>query len=99
MIKVAKGVIILLIVITVLMVIELLTTDASTRKNISSGQDQNGKTSAPATQVQDDERVAIGTNLVNVNVTVTGADGKYVRGLAREQFEVFDDDVRQQIAF
>lgn len=46
-----------------------------------------------------DEEVAVGTNLVSVNVTVTGSNGKYVSGLKREQFEVFDDNEKQQIAF
>ncbi len=46
-----------------------------------------------------DEEVAVGTNLVSVNVTVTGSNGKYVSGLKREQFEVFDDNQKQQITF
>ncbi|MBV9211793.1 MAG: VWA domain-containing protein [Acidobacteria bacterium] len=49
-------------------------------------------------QSQEDE-VAVGTNLVSVNVTVTGSNGKSVSGLKREQFEVFDDNEKQQIAF
>lgn len=46
-----------------------------------------------------EEEVAVGTHLVSVNVTVTGSNGKYVSGLRREQFEVFDDNAKQQIAF
>jgi Ca-activated chloride channel family protein len=100
MIRITKIVVALLIVIIVLLALVVITTHGSTRDNIPFGQEQNGKTSTPATNgAQDDERITVGTNLVSVNVTVTGSDGKYVRGLGREQFEVFDDNVRRQIAF
>ena len=45
-----------------------------------------------------DERIVVGTNLVTLNVTVTDSKGRYVKGLSREQFEVYDDKVKQQIA-
>lgn len=50
-------------------------------------------------QAQEQDRIAVGTDLVNVNVTVTGPGGKYVPGLTRDQFEIMDDNVRQKIAF
>jgi len=54
---------------------------------------------APAVaQNQDDERLVVGTNLVSVNVSVTDARGRYVRGMRADQFEVFDNKERQQIA-
>jgi Ca-activated chloride channel homolog len=37
--------------------------------------------------------------LVNLNVTVVGADAAPVEGLTEEQFEVFEDGVRQQLKF
>src|SRR5262245_62336782 len=40
----------------------------------------------------------LGARLVNVTVSVTDSDGNAVNGLSRDQFEVFDNDVRQQIA-
>jgi Ca-activated chloride channel family protein len=49
-------------------------------------------------QTEQDERVVVGTNLVNVNVIVTDGKGRYVKGLAREHFEIYDDRVKQQIA-
>ena len=45
-----------------------------------------------------EEQIVTGINLVSVNVMVTDRDGKYVKGLIRDQFEVFDEKVKQQIA-
>ena len=39
------------------------------------------------------------TELVNLNVTVVGSDAKPVPGLTREQFEVFEDGVPQELQF
>jgi Ca-activated chloride channel family protein len=49
-------------------------------------------------QNQDDEKVVVGTNLVSVNISVTDSRGRYVRGLAKERFEVLDNKESQQIA-
>jgi Ca-activated chloride channel family protein len=46
--------------------------------------------------VQDD-RIVVGTNLVTLNVTVTDSKGRYVKGLARDRFEIYDNQVKQQI--
>ena len=55
-------------------------------------------TDAVIAQNQDDEKEVVGTNLVNVNVSVTDARGRYVKGLTTDQFDVFDNKERQQIA-
>lgn len=44
-----------------------------------------------------DERIVIGTKLVNVNVTAIDSQNRFMAGLSREHFEVFDNEVRQQI--
>ena len=49
-------------------------------------------------QQQQDERVVVGTNLVTVNVSVTDGKGHYVKGLSEDQFTVYDNKVKQQIA-
>lgn len=46
---------------------------------------------------QDEEKVTVSANLVSVNVSVADSRGRYVPGLGREQFEVYDNGVRQQI--
>ena len=45
-----------------------------------------------------EEQIVTGINLVSVNVIVTDRNGRYLRGLNRDQFEVFDEKVKQQIA-
>lgn len=40
-----------------------------------------------------------GVDIVSLSVTVTDASGRYVGGLAREDFEVVEDGVRQDVAF
>lgn len=42
-----------------------------------------------------DEVVKVKSNLVVVNVTVTDAGGKYVKGLKREDFRIFEDGKEQ----
>ncbi|HJP93855.1 MAG TPA: VWA domain-containing protein [Pyrinomonadaceae bacterium] len=49
-------------------------------------------------QTQQDDRVIVGTNLVTLNVIVTDHKGQYVRGLSRDQFTIYDNKVKQQIA-
>jgi len=48
-------------------------------------------------RAQDDKPIRVDTNLVNVNVSIVDRKGKYVEGLERPQFEVFDNGVKQEI--
>lgn len=50
-------------------------------------------------QQQPDERVVVGTSLVTVNVIVTDGNGRYVKGLSQDQFTVYDNKVKQQVAY
>ena len=54
--------------------------------------------SISTTQGQQDDKVVVGANLVTLNVIVTDSKGRYVKGLARDQFEVYDNKVKQPIA-
>jgi VWFA-related protein len=45
-----------------------------------------------------DETIRVETNLVTVNVAVNDKNGKFVSDLRREQFEIFDNRQKQQIA-
>lgn len=45
------------------------------------------------------DRILIKTNLVNLTVTVSDRLGRFVTGLSQENFEVYDDNIKQQIAF
>src|SRR5215510_3078200 len=44
------------------------------------------------------QSIVIGTNLVDVAVSVSDRQGRFVPGLTRDEFEVFDDGVKQQVA-
>ena len=52
---------------------------------------------AASTQDQDDV-VRVNTDLVVLNATVIGQDGKFVRGLKAADFHVFEDGVEQRIS-
>lgn len=47
---------------------------------------------------QDDEVIRVNTDLVILNVTVTGAQGEYAHGLTRQDFQVFEDRREQTIS-
>jgi Ca-activated chloride channel family protein len=47
---------------------------------------------------QSDKKIVLSTHLVNLTVTVTDSYGRFVKGLSRDQFEVYDDKVKQDIA-
>jgi VWFA-related protein len=51
---------------------------------------------APA-QGQDSFKFRTGVELINVNATVTDQSGRFVPGLAREDFRVFDDETLQTV--
>jgi Ca-activated chloride channel family protein len=44
------------------------------------------------------QTIQLGTDIVNVMISVTDPYGRFVTGLAKDHFEVFDDKVKQQIA-
>ncbi len=49
-------------------------------------------------QDQDDDVVRVSTDLVVVNATVIDKDGKFVTGLKRGDFQIFEDGVAQKIS-
>jgi VWFA-related protein len=48
---------------------------------------------------QDGFRFRSGVELVNVTATVTDDSGRFVSGLRKEDFIVYDDDVRQEVSY
>jgi hypothetical protein len=42
-------------------------------------------------------RIVTSTNFVSVNVVATNKSGRFVRELTRDDFELFDEKVKQQI--
>ncbi|MCI0486271.1 MAG: VWA domain-containing protein [Blastocatellia bacterium] len=63
---------------------------APKREGIESRQDARRKS---------DDRVTLDANLVSLNVTVTDMYGRFVTGLKKEHFEVYDEKVKQRIEF
>jgi Ca-activated chloride channel homolog len=62
-----------------------------------------GETSPPAqslsfAQQQDDDVVRVNTDLVVLNATVLGKDGKFVSGLRRADFQILEDGKEQKLA-
>ena len=53
---------------------------------------------ALAQEVDPDDVIRVKTTLVNSPVLVIGRDGKFVPNLRREDFEVFENGVKQEIA-
>jgi Ca-activated chloride channel homolog len=45
-----------------------------------------------------DDKVKLATDVVNVVISVTDPYGRFVTGLGKDHFEVFDDRIKQQIA-
>ena len=53
---------------------------------------------AASTSAQDEKPIRVETDLVMVNVAVTDQQGNFVKNLRLEQFEIFDDKVKQTVA-
>ena len=47
---------------------------------------------------QNEEPIRVETNLVTVNVALTDKQGKPVKGLRQDQFEIYDNKMKQQIS-
>jgi Ca-activated chloride channel family protein len=51
------------------------------------------------TQKNPQDKIVINTKLVNLTVSVNDKLGRFVAGMSKEDFEIFDDNIRQDIAF
>lgn len=45
------------------------------------------------------DKIVLNTRLVNLTVSVNDKLGRFVAGLSKEDFEIFDDNIKQDIAF
>lgn len=55
--------------------------------------------SVVATALAAQQRIRSGVELVELNVTVTDGTGKYVSGLAQDDFDVYEDGAKQKLTF
>ncbi|MCO6510336.1 MAG: VWA domain-containing protein [Aridibacter famidurans] len=64
------------------------------------GSDKEEEKAAPAVESTDDpDVIKIEATLVNIPVSVYNRDGLYVSGLREEQFEIYEDGKKQEIAY
>ena len=74
----------------------LVTVTLTTVLNPAAGQ-QPRTAFTPATA--DDGRVSISTEIISVTVSITDAQGRFITGLPKEAFQVYEDKVAQEISF
>ena len=48
---------------------------------------------------QDETPIRVETNLVNINVAIKDKKGDFVEGLQKENFEIFDNNIKQEIEY
>ena len=48
---------------------------------------------------QDEKPLRVETNLVSINVAVTDEKGNFVENLTKDQFDIFDNKIKQQIKY
>ncbi len=48
---------------------------------------------------QDETPIRVETNLVNLNVAIKDKNNDFVRGLQKENFEIFDNNIKQEIEY
>ncbi len=48
---------------------------------------------------QDDKPIAVDINLVNINVAVSDKKGNEIKGLTKDNFEIYDEDKKQTIEY
>lgn len=58
----------------------------------------NGGTTQPDEDSSDADSIKIDSKLVNLNAVVTTADGRAITNLNQGDFEIYEDDVRQEVA-
>ena len=69
---------------------------AQKRTQDAQKQSRRGET---AEEVGDDEVVRVNSSLVTVPVTVLDRDGRFIPGLRKEDFRIFEDGAEQEVAY
>src|SRR6266513_547521 len=69
----------------------------SAHANLRGSAQQNQQQPPPATSEQQAFRFKTGVELINVTATVTDENGRFVSGLRKEDFRVYQDDELQPV--
>ena len=85
----------IVLLLTVLIITGLL---ISNHASVESVVPQSQQPAASPTPAEQDEVVRVSTDLVVVNVTVLDQNGKFVPGLKRSDFQIFEDGTPQRIS-
>ncbi len=72
---------------------------AAPQTSLAQQKSKAGVIASPTTEKDNISRLTISTELVSLTVTVTDKQGRYMPGLDRGAFAVYEDDVRQEISF
>lgn len=94
------------VILTSLVIIALmLATDASaqTARETQKESERQKKSSQPQTERRDEQQssevLKVDTNLVTVPLLVSNRNGVYISDLRREEFNIYEDGVRQEVSF
>jgi Ca-activated chloride channel family protein len=60
---------------------------------------QQPRTSFTPSATSDDGRVAISTEVISVTVSITDTHGRFITGLPKDAFQVYEDKVAQEVSF
>src|SRR5215467_3722626 len=69
------------------------------RSDFSTARDSRQEPDSKQSQTKPQDKLVINTKLVNLTVSVNDKLGRFVAGMSKEDFEIFDDNVKQDIAF
>ena len=68
-------------------------------KPVNQNPDKKPAEAASGQEIDPDDVIRINTTLVNAPVLVIGRDGKFVPNLHREDFQIFEDGIQQEVAY
>src|SRR5207237_2880686 len=61
--------------------------------------ESSGDKQKPGTEVDERQQLITNTDLITFNVTVTDIYGRFVSGLGKNAFSIFDDKTQQEVSF
>ena len=73
------------------------TQDSAKRPPVLKGNTNKQPQPTPETPVEDDEVIRVETNLVSIPVSVLDRDGRFISGLQKQDFRIFENGVEQKV--
>src|SRR5215467_5403788 len=69
------------------------------RSDLSTARASRQEPDSKQSQTKPQDKVVMNTRLVNLTVSVNDKLGRFVAGMSKEDFEIYDDNIKQDIAF